>query len=235
MWPRTVVLLIVGLSSYSLFGQERMISHVTRTNGGFVTTVQIENRKAIEQIVRLTPYDAQGVALPVQEITIQGGAVRASAIAQLFGEGVEVSHFGVAADEKVAVSVSYDFSGVGSPAQVDSSSARSQSWRVFPGDWTHVFDGLAVVNAGDAASDITITQKDYAGNVLASAALATALAANAKALYIIGSPDGSPFMTATPSYFEISATQPLAVTALRGTLISAPIGLLWANEALPLD
>ena len=230
---RKLIWLTVGMClALPLAAQSRMISHVTRAGGGFTTSVIVENQSAVSQNVTLQPYDANGNALTVLEMTIDGGSALNQSSQTLFADGDQVSHFSIDADSSVAVSVAYDFdAGNGSPAHVASRADQGSMWRLFPGNWDNVFDGIAVVNNGDRPADIWVSQRDLDGNYIRSERAAASLAPNAKALYVIGSPGGSSFSRDTASYFEVSSDSSLSITALRGTLADAPVGLLWSNDS----
>ena len=221
--------LLMGFFSLGIWGQTRIISHVTAPNGGFLTTVIVENNAAGRQAVTLSAYDTDGRALTPVEVSLEGGAVLSQTAPDLFQ--TSVSHFVVQGSPEMNVSVNYDFqAGNSSPALVAETDQQASIWRIFAGNWATIFDGIAFVNTGDESTDVWLAQKDYDGNVIRTRQIATALAPNAKALYVIGSPNGSEFVQDT-GYFEVSGDQLLAVTALRGTLSNGTLNLLWANEA----
>ena len=232
-WAFSLAMVLFGMAAIA---QTRIISHVTNPGGGFSTTVIIENQSVVSSPYTLQAYDATGNPLTPLRGDIDGLSVVSSPVPDFFAEGAQVSHFEITAEDDVRISVAYNFElGNGSPAHVRDSSEQARGWRVFPGEWSLVFDGLALVNRGSVPTDIEIVQKDYQGNVLNTQTIATGLAPNAKALFVIGSPDGSSFSLETPSYFEVTGTEPLSITALRGTLGREDVGLLWANRALPLS
>ncbi len=233
---RKFLLFLMLASAFGAFGQMRMIPHVTRIGGGFATTVLIENRSVSNQDINLTPYDSDGNLLTAYQSVIEPGLTHSATIAELFADADRVSHFAIDADDNVRVSVIYDFvGGNSSPAHVPESSEEASRWRVFPGNWNTVFDGLAVVNSGSEATDVWVSQRDLEGNYLKAVKIVEQLAPNAKTLYVIGSPDESEFDRETPSYFEISADRKLSVTALRGTLTGSELRLLWSNHSVAVS
>lgn len=220
------------VACFSLYAQTRIISHVTRIGGGFSTAVTLENESASIQAYRLLPYDSSGNPGTAVDGTLAPGQTISATVADTFENAEDVSHFVIEADSRVVVSAAYDFeSGAGSPAQVASRDEQGSIWRLFPGNWNAIFDGFAVVNTGDVAADVWVHQVDLDGNRLKALKVISNLAPNAKGLYVIGDPSGSDFDASTPSYYEITADMPLAVTALRGTLRDAALGLLWSNDA----
>jgi penicillin amidase len=230
---RCLILACIGLSFCTqAFTQQRIISHVTRAGGGFATEVIIENNAVLDQTITLSPFDEAGNALTAIDIDIAALGVTKTDSTALFADGEAVSHFLINAPEDVLVKVSYNFAGgAGSPAQVPETTDQGSIWRIFPGDWSQIFDGIAVVNTGGSATDVWVAQKDFAGNVIQSTRAATALAPNAKGLFVIGSPADSVFTPTPETYFEISGDQKLAITALRGTLSGSSLGVLWSNDA----
>ncbi|MDJ0838745.1 MAG: hypothetical protein QNK37_19665 [Acidobacteriota bacterium] len=114
----------------------------------------------------------------------------------------------------------------GSPAQVPETNIAATEWRLFSGDWGVVWDGIAVVNMGDAAADVTVTQVTANGK-RQTHSLVQSLEPFAKHLALFQS---EPFAADPNSYFEIEAAQPLAITALR---FNRPDSLFfWENPAV---
>jgi len=225
-----MAILLIACASFS-YSQTRVIPHVTVTGNGFTTDVLLENRSVLDRDVVLNPFGADGGALTAVPVTVPASGVTRMSSTVLFGG--DVSHFTITADESVKVTAIYDFDGTGSPAHVPETDSQATSFRIYPGDWSQVFDGVAVVNMGEEATDIWITQKDFSGNIMQTTMLAEAVAANQKALYVIGAPNGSDFTYDEGAYFEIYGNQMLSVTALRGTLSGSQLGVLWANDAEP--
>lgn len=225
-----LVLLLLVCASFSL-AQTRIIPHVTVTGNGFTTDILLENSSVLNQDIVLTPFSSDGAALTPITMTVPAQSVSQSPTTQVFGG--DISHFTIQADDSVKVSAVYDFDGTGAPAHVPETTDQASSFRIHPGDWSQVFDGLAVVNMGSEATDVWIRQRDFAGNIIQTLPLREALAANQKALFVIGAPNGSPFTFNAQSYFEVYGNQMLSVVALRGTLSGSDLGVLWANDASP--
>lgn len=232
MFKSLLSLVLIVFTSATVFSQTRIVPHVTAANGGFTTEIIIENASVASQNVTLQPYDNQGNALTAETFAVDGQAVLRGKSSDLLGEGV--SHFTVNGSADVKVNVSYDFaSGSSSPALVSESADQGTLWRMFPGNWDQIFDGLAIVNTGTEPVDVWLAQKNDQNEILKTLKIATGLAPNAKTLYVVGSPSVRDFTT-DPSHFEISADQPLAVTALQGTLANDQINVLWSTVSRPL-
>lgn len=155
----------------------------------------------------------------------------------LFGSGIAPSHFVITgASSSVRVDVAYQAaSGPGSPAHVPEKTTFAKTWHLYPGDWSEVFDGVAIVNVGSASTSVTVSQVRYTGAVLDTQTIDGSLAVNEKALAVLGGPDGGLFDSVPNVYYAISGSQNLAIVALRGTVPGAPVGLLWENSARPAD
>lgn len=232
---RLAIFFALATCAVTAWSQTRIIPHLTAPAGGFTTTIQIENLSAQPESVVFQVFDATGQDFGNVTVDTNAGETQRFAVADLFPAVDAPSHFTFDAAETVEVSVFYDFAaGNGSPAQVEAQNLQGSIWRMYPGNWDLVFDGIAAVNTGETATDLWISEKDFQGNIIRAEKVAEAVAPNQKALYVIGSPDGSAF-NGFNSYFELSADQPLAVTALRGTLGREDAGLLWANEAIVLS
>ena len=229
-------LIFILLVPAFLLGQQRVISHLTSPGGGFTTTVYLQNTTGDPQDYDLQPFNGAGVSLPVVSGTIGPQSTYQFTVSDLFNS-TDVSHFYISESSgNISVLVAYRIlDGPGSPAHVQESSLLSAMWRLFPGDWSQVFDGFAVVNTGSEATDVFLRQVDFSGLVLETVSVTSGLSPNAKALYVIGGPNGSAFEPRLDAFFEITASQDLAITALRGTVPGAPVGFLWENKALPFQ
>jgi len=221
--------LLLLTASFTL-AQTRIISHVTTADGGFSTSVLIENTAVTSRTVTLNPYANDGTPLEAVRLTLDARANMREDAHTLLGEAT--SHFTIEGSDEVRVSAFYDFrsGNNASPAFVGSDDEQGSSWRLLTGNWNQVFDGLAVVNTGDVATDVWVAQKDDQNNVLDAVLIAEDLAPNAKTLFVIGAPGNTPF-AATDGTFEVSGDQLLAVTALQGTLENDTINILLAAEA----
>lgn len=214
--------------------QTRLIAHITRPDGGFTTHIIVENPTATALPFSLQPFDASGS--PGTPVSGEIGPERV--ISYEVGELFESlpSHFEISDAAIPRFYVTYQAaSGVSSPAHLAESAMRSQVWRLFPGDWSTVFDGIAVVNRGGEPAEVWIVQLDFEGQLLHAEKAFSALAPNGKGLWVIGGPAGSPFSPRQDALFEIWSSQAIAVTALRGTPPDAAIGVLWANTAVTLS
>lgn len=229
-WRILLCFLVFG--GGTLAGQTRLIPHVTAPGGGFSTTVVLENVSELDAGYALQPYDRDGRVLPRVSGTVEAFATVQVGTSEIFGPSNAVSHFVIVeSSENVLVRVAYEVAaGRGSPAHMAESIEQKRQWRLFAGEWDTVFDGIAVVNMGSAATDVTISQISDTGVELQTETVILDLAPMAKGLYVIGGPSGSVFSSAAGGYFLVSASQNLAITALRGTPPGAPVGILWENE-----
>lgn len=210
----------------TLMAQTRIIPHLTRP-GSFNTTILVENLAVAPLEYSLTPYDEAGNPLTPIRTAINGMSVQTFSPAELFNGQVGVSHFEIEGED-VRVTVAYTAALGGSPAHVGENTTRAARYRIFPGDWSRVFDGCAVVNTGTEVTDVWVTQWDFDNQALKTVKAIEGLAPMAKGLYIIGSPSGSEFENQSSSWFEVHAHQKLAITALRGNIPNSD--LLWVNQ-----
>lgn len=212
----------------------RVIVHLTTQGGGFETDLLIENPTALQQTFRIWPYDASGH--PLSEYT---GSINAKSIIRLAATALSVepaAYLFVDPESEVRVYAVYQSSfGEGSPAHLQESSASSNRWRFYVGDWDHVFDGLAIVNRGPLPAQGTLNQIRDDGTLVQSISAFDDLAPLAKSLLVVGSPTQQNFVNPQQGYFELESSQPLHVTALRGSPPSAQEHYLWSNPAYPID
>ena len=233
-WLISLVLLQVLASP--LIGQTRIIPHLTRSGGGFSTTVIIENRTINSADYVLTPFGADGAQLRTGDDAplvirgaLDGQTTRSIPANDLFG-GTEASHFLIEGDG-VHVTVAYASVQGGSPAHIGETSEQASGYRLFAGDWSSVFDGFAVVNTGTQAADVWVAQRGPDGEIVETRRALSALEPMAKGLYLIGEPGNTRFEALEGAFYEVYSTQNLALTALRGDLPGS--SFLWVNEAAP--
>lgn len=231
---RGFAMMIWFLASVSAWAQMRMVPHVTGETGGFRTTIILENTTGRSQTFLLRPYDLVGQTLETITGTLANQETRFLSVAGLTGS--PMSHFVIDASSNVRVSVAYRVAqGPGTPVQVNETQVSAQRWRLFPGDWDVVFDGLAVVNVGTRETDVEIRQCDLFGSVLQRVTVISALEPMAKGLYVLGAPAGSEFSSRLDTYFEVLTSQPVMLTALRGTPPDAEVNFLWQANAYDLE
>lgn len=230
------VLLLATLFTHVLLAQPRMIAHITQASGGFDTQIHISNSGTVDRSVVLIPFNSAGEALPEVQLTLSAGTTECYVPTDLFGQMADLSHVLLAEGSRdLLVWVAYeDQLGLGNPAHVTEAQTHSRVWRVFPGDWTQTFDGLALVNTGHDHATITIEQLNFDGQVVAQKSVTADLAPMAKTLYVLGAPAQAKFQALEHTYFQINSDQPLAVTSLRGTPPGTHPGYLWENPAIPL-
>ncbi len=205
-------------------GDNRLIPHITRAAGSFLTRIIMTNSEATEQGFSLTGSNEEGDLIAGANGSVPAGGTLVQTVEGLF-ETAEVSHFSIANDSRVRVTIAYQANKNGTgPAHVGSASQLSQKWRIYPGNWAVTWDGFAVVNRGDSATNVVVTQFGEDGSQVENK-IAFALTPDEKGLYVIS----TQFSPVVNSYFEISGDQPLAITALRGNQAS---DFLWENRAI---
>jgi len=218
---RMVLILLLGTSG-TLFAQRRLISHVTSASGGFTTQVIVANTSGEAQPFSLKPFGADG-----SDGRVYTGNVGAGETLWLEPSDIFVSnpgYFQVESEPGVQVSVSYQHLTTASPAHVTESTETANLWRLYPGDWDTVWDGLAVVNMGDEMGRVVITQIDETGTPLEEDVIVDEFPVGAKTIYNIR----DHFTERSNIYYRIEASQPIIMTALRGSL---DFTYLWENTA----
>ena len=224
-------LLLFCLLSLQLSAQSRRIPHITAAGGSFSTHIFIANDTRQQQAVTLNAYNNTGFREAVATRQVAANTIARFSIDELFPRANAVSHLTIADDSFVSVTISYQAkTGHSSPAHVNESLKQAGRWGFFPGDPDVAWDGIAVVNTGDAATSVTIDLVDEQGVVHASQTPEVLqLDKNGKGIYLLSS--AFPQMPGT--WYEVHADQPLALTALRGDAIAS--SFLWENAAFPLD
>jgi len=227
--------LLLFLVSLSAWAQSRLIPHLTSSTGGFQSTLILENSSDLPQPYQLQGKTAAGALTISQAGTLQPGQTVWQNAASWLGASAAYLVIQPGTAEAIEISVAYQASsGVSSAAHLRSTSDYAPRWRLFAGNWDEVFDGVAVINMGSQVTQVTLHQLDGGDAELASLNLIPSLAPGAKALAILGAPGNQPIGNRQDVVYEVRSAQPLALTALRGTLLGAPINLLWSNAAWPL-
>ncbi len=206
----------------------RILPHVTASEGTFETTLYLGNLTQQSLSYHLYGTDGNGVVVTETTGSLSPGQTNVKTVAELF-ERQDFAYISSDAPSGFLMSAAYraKVEGAG-PAHVDSTATSSRFWRLYAGNTQVTWDGIAVVNAGDHATSVTVRQVDAAGHLLASRVLATELGQGAKLLLNLN----ALFVGGEGSYYEISSDMPLYVLALRGSQDGT---LLWQNPTIALQ
>ena len=227
--PTLSMMILLGMLT-PLLGQMRIIPHLTRPDGGFASLIILANTSHETQEYHLQGYTEEGMAIPLTVGSLEGNMTGEFAPDLLFGRN-DVSHFTIATEDNVAVSIAYEVAdGSASPAHVREADSVSYRWRIYPGNWGDIIDGLAAVNMGSTTGDFNIRQIDASGDVIEERVAFPAVPASAKRLYLFE----TDFTNQAGAYFEIFSDQELAVTALRFSRSPEGPAYFWENRATPL-
>jgi len=168
---------------------DRWIFHVTSFTGGFLTRLFFLNAGASSAAFTLQPRSRSGQAFDPASVTVDPGNSLEMVSTDLFGSD-EVSHFSITAPESGIVTVGYRVAqGQGASAHVNETTLTGRRFLIYPGEQDVVFDGLALINLGAGASEITLTLLDASGQELVSNTLDSALGPKEKLLATL---DGLP-------------------------------------------
>jgi len=206
---------------FTSFGQERMIPHLTRPDGGFSNKVVISNAGQGSQMYELEAFSEAGTSMGRFNGSIDHGESRIHTPLELFGTS-DVSHFLISGASKVEMTVIYEKTGF-STAHVQESSIQATQFKFYPGNPNLTWDGIAYVNMGTDVATVQVNHMADDGRVIESVETSTNLSPKAKELVVLG------FNPQEGSSYEIISNQPLSVTGLRGTHNS---NALWENELI---
>lgn len=219
-----------GAGAFPQCDETRILAHLTRDGSPFRSTVIVENFGSTAQAYRFTPYGQDGAQYSSHSGQVPPHSATYVDPEALFGTSI-MSHFEISGDSKVMVSVAYEGQGQSTPVYVPEQCDQAKTWRILPGNWNTVFDGLAVVNMGQAPTDLVLHQQAQDGSRVQTTTVATGLASKAKALYVLD----TDFSQIPDTQFILEATQPVVVVAIAGSRPGAPVSFLWVNAAFPLD
>lgn len=230
MVARFVLVLVVCVPA--VFAQMRIISHVTRAGGDFQTALILENLGNANLTVRLNGYSDAGSKLGVRSQSLSDGQVLVLDLPVSGLDHTDLAHISFDQPENLRITTVYNpLVEGGSPAHL-SITDTSKAWRLFASNWQTVFDAIAIVNAGDSATDVSVSHYDSTGNLLSQVSAATGLSPLAKTTFVFGSPAGSVFQSSQGS-FVVQADQELSVVALRGST-GGDSRFLYSGIALPI-
>ncbi len=220
------VLVIIWNFAICGWAQVRLIPHITRADGGFKTDLILASTDSIDACYLLTAFDSRGQTLEIVEGVVPAGQTIFSPVSSLF-ESDGISHLMVEGDGfHLSAVYQSNFEG-GGPAHVGESYRQALRWQLYMGDNTISWDGLAVINTGREHAQIQVRLLDE-NNMEIDAfypAELQNLGPNQKGLYVLPA-------SVSNTRVEIMANQPLALTALRGDVVSSRF--LWQNLAATL-
>ena len=200
--------------------------HLTRPGGGFESTLILSNPTEGNSTYTLSGLDASGNS--TQHITgtlLPGQTVFLDAEAAL---GTETTHGTLNQGASALLYVAYLRTQAGSgPAHVPLKAQSSRLWLLYPDASPQTWDGLALVNPSQLAARVQFWELALNGSVISGPTeISNLLPARGKQLFVL--PANSSDAT---SHFEIEASEPVILLALRGNLASE---FLWENTALAL-
>ncbi|MCB9398589.1 MAG: DM13 domain-containing protein [Acidobacteria bacterium] len=216
------VLFLSGLA----WGQMRIIPHVTSPNGGFTTQVMLTNGSDVAKQITVSAFDGMGEAIRPVEMLVPGRASTVFNPADVFE--TQPAHLELPNDTNVQVAVAYtDAAGTASPAHVPATEQTASRWRIFPGRWSDVIDGIALVNLSGKAISVDVRQRASGGASLSVQTVLMDVPDKGKGLLLLE----NFFSEMEGAFFDVEADGPVALTALR---FSRGCPYFWQSAALPL-
>lgn len=192
----------------------RWLTHVTRPDGGFQTTLIFNNTSNSAASVTVWPFSMQGDAYPSQNIDVPANGFLSMTQEAMF-PGVEVSHFGIQGDPDIVVLAGYRRvnDATAGTAHVTENTLSSKEYIVFPGEWGNVWDGMALVNLGTVPAVVEGMLVDADGHQTFQQVIHSGLSPHAKQLLVFGGFFGQ----AAGSKIIIRSSQPATILFLRGS------------------
>jgi len=199
--------------SVALADHSRYVPHVTAlaAEGGYETNFLLHNPTDAIGELELQPFDAAGNHMSLITVSLAANELRKLHQSDLFDTGV--SHFSIGGCESCTVTAAYSAVGInGGAAHVHETGPMGTDFFVYPGDWSALYDGMALINVGDEVAQLTGTMLDANGlTVGAPTNFGGDLAPNAKALKLFN----FEFDETAISVIRVQSTQPVAVMFLR--------------------
>lgn len=187
-------------------------AHVTVLGGSFETSLLLTNTEDTAQTVDIYPITSSGDALTALPIAMAANSAQRIDQADIFT--ADVSHFQVGGSDDVKVSVGYRAASGGADAPVHEGPPISGNFYLYPGEPDLLFDGVALVNAGEGPATIRATWLNENGNTNKSELIVEGLNVGAKQLTLFD--QLFPELDGT-GIIRIETNQPLATMVLRGS------------------
>lgn len=205
----------------------RMIPHLTAFEGSFTTHLRLANPTDAAKVTLLEYRDLDGTVLAEMEATLDPGETR-DLTQEDFPAREGAASVWVNGSHDVLISAIYRAKDKeAGPAQVPAARQTATSWVLYGGAQALTYDGIAVLNTGNTAVDLSITKLSANGDALEMQVLDEDLPAGAKGLYlphlVVGYQPGDLLM--------LTANGPVTVVSLRGDL---PSTYVWENRAVPI-
>ncbi|MDJ0838292.1 MAG: hypothetical protein QNK37_17375 [Acidobacteriota bacterium] len=185
--PRSFFVCCLIFAAASAVAQDRHC-HLPPPDSAFRVHLLLKNTTDDAASVQFTAYDDTGTQTGETSVTVDPGAIQILTPVEAF-PGVAATHL-VSRGDGFRVTTVYQSRKEGSgPSYAPAVTTTATAWRLLPGKKAFTWDGIAVVNAGDAVTGVLIEQLDAAGNVVAERrpeALA-ALNSNGKAVFLLSS------------------------------------------------
>ncbi len=193
---------------------DRWIAHVTPDDAPFTTTILASNFSNQENVLTLVPYDEAGDPLPPAALTVLAGESK-SVLSQDLFLGQPVSHFGICGPKSTAVTAGYRITGQsGVTAHALETALVDQEFLAYTGERELVFDGMALVNLGDAPAQVVAVLLDGQGGEVSRVTLHEALPPHGKELAVFD----AEFAGAIGVAVRVESSQPATILLLRGTI-----------------
>ncbi len=201
----------------------RLFPHLTRANGGFTTDLILANTNNQPEAYSLSVYHQSGEPVLTLSGTLPAGKSQTYKNNKFaVPDGGYISLFG--SNYLKATVVYKALTEDSGPAHIGEAKEASNAWRLYPGNPEITWDGMAMVNTGPETAVITAILKSQTGAILEQLDLEDAMPGQKQLVLLTGL-----FSIADEgSFFEVRSSQPLAITALRGSWTGE---FLWENDA----
>jgi len=212
--------------------RSRSLPHITNPDGNFSTQILLANPDPEPRGYMITGYNIDGNGIGVLTGSLDASQRLTIAATQLF-DVPSLSHLAITAGTRVRFGAVYKANGENkAPVHIFETPARAFSWRVNPGFAGLTYDGLALINLGQVPTDVYLTEVAPSGKIISQITIFEGLPPKAKLLHILGAANQGAPRSESQSYFEIAASQPTAIVAIRGDLDS---NLVWENPAISFE
>jgi len=213
----------LGPLTISAKSHNDILPHLTPEEALFESDIVFLNTSGLPTSIQLVPFLMDGEKLDPFDIFLDSHETKNFSPYEAF-IGNSISHLKFNGDGLVQATTRYVRKGHAQmPAHATVSSTAAQHFLLFPAEWSLVWDGCAIVNAGETPCSVQFRQVRFDGTVVSTSSPSASIQPAAKSLYVFN----NLFAEVPNSIIELHTDQPCHILALRGTHEESPTSALF--------
>jgi hypothetical protein len=199
------------------------VPHFTTPGGGFASDLALTNQDCCVTDVTVTLFTGSGESLPEFTVSLQPGK---EWVLDEENRPQNAAYGKIQGMADLRVEVSYRPGQDGGPALWSATEEMGTTFVTRRGDGLQVWDGIALVNVSDTAAEVTLIQRDEAGNEIRWQPEGFArVDPGVKVVAVLN----EVFADASGAEVIVESSQSLVMTALRGALAGCEPYMMWGT------